>query len=378
MHYARLRTTGQLGTVDAQRSPVVGRLCSIDGCLRPHRSNGLCGMHHERVRKTGDPGSVGVSRTAPGSCVISGCERTHAARGYCMHHYQKWRFGLPMAHEGSSTTTPERKLCSVAGCNRDLGARGLCRRHYRRVLAHGDPETVLRGPETVCSVDGCHRHRAARGLCSMHIQRLLATGEPGEAAPLYDGRSVNTDRYIALARDGKQVLEHRVVMEDLLGRPLRATENVHHRNGVRIDNRPENLELWATAHPYGQRVDDLVAWVVAQYPSEIAAHASPPSLSSRDLGAGREDRGPMRITSDGYVAFYRDGKRGFEHRAVFEAFLERPLRRFEHVHHRNGIRFDNCLSNLELWVTPHPHGQRVSDLVAWVVATYPLQLGAES
>ncbi len=49
-------------------------------------------------------------------------------------------------------------------------------------------------------------------------------------------------------------------MEEQLGRFLRPGENVHHRNGRRDDNRPENLELWIVSQPAGQRVEDVVAW----------------------------------------------------------------------------------------------------------------------
>ena len=59
-----------------------------------------------------------------------------------------------------------------------------------------------------------------------------------------------------------RIREHVYVMSNYLGRPLFKGETVHHKNGDRLDNRIENLELWSKAQPPGQRVEDRIKWYI--------------------------------------------------------------------------------------------------------------------
>ena len=66
----------------------------------------------------------------------------------------------------------------------------------------------------------------------------------GENSPSWKGgRHYNGLGYVTLRIDGKRKLEHRLVMEQLIKRPLLPNEVVHHLNGIKDDNRKENLQL---------------------------------------------------------------------------------------------------------------------------------------
>lgn len=109
-----------------------------------------------------------------------------------------------------------------------------------------------------CSI--CDKKHYARDYCLSHYNKFMRHGDP-----LYQRIAkgwLNKDGYKEISVAGKTVFEHRWMMEQYLGRQLFDHENVHHKNGIRDDNDIDNLELWSTSQPNGQRVEDKIEWML--------------------------------------------------------------------------------------------------------------------
>lgn len=230
------------------------------------------------------------------SCSVVECERFYYAKNLCEFHYHRKRKGIPF----DAPVRKRARNCNVPDCGKKHKARGYCDTHYGRLRkgldVHApfkDEWRVAKKPLRFCMIDGCESAHEAKGYCELHYQRLrtgkaldspmrAGLGEWGAWYPTRDGY-ITRRRYHSATGYREVQLQHRFVMESHLGRDLLREESVHHINGQRSDNRIENLELWSSSHPAGQRVSDKLAWareIIELYGQDVITSTTDPSAYS--------------------------------------------------------------------------------------------------
>lgn len=184
------------------------------------------------------------------------------------------------------------KICSMCQKENKSAYKDFCRNCYRRNKVGF---TRIKAFCTECSkpciktwdrvkgmCQSCHNkerrkidpayHERHKKYCRDYQRRkrgidteLPLLNAPAGSGSIKNGQGYRTickKEFIGMPHADKKgrIAEHTYIMMNHLGRPLRKGETVHHKNGIRHDNRIENLELWSKSHPPGQRIEDKLKW----------------------------------------------------------------------------------------------------------------------
>ncbi len=183
--------------------------------------------------------------------------------GRTTRHQEKRELIAKLFQElGSTRLVADQLGLTVGSVGTALNKQGIPTPRFGKLVPHSacemNSEKVLKMCEEGYSLSeigdevGTTRCTVKRFLRRRGVTKEFPTTKEGERHYAWKGRLIDKDGYVLIHVKGHPngrkhtpyVLEHRLVMEEFLGRHLLPDEVVHHINGVKDDNRIENLQLF--------------------------------------------------------------------------------------------------------------------------------------
>ena len=240
--------------------------CRSQRIMRVLDESGLGWRHPGGKRRFGDEDAAEFARAYQAGETLTQIGRRYGVSYVVVRQYLL-RAGVPMRPVGAPAFwTGERKA--------EAARRYQAGEQIKDIAAAigGDAGIVSR----ILRDAGLHVARDMPSGADHHCWRGGRYIDPGGYVRM---KVPDEDRHLADETVSGYVLEHRLVMARSLGRRLFKDETVHHKRS-KTENQIENLELWVSRHPKGQRVEDITEWA-----EEMLRRYAPHRLAVRLTGS---------------------------------------------------------------------------------------------